>query len=126
MTKTIFSLSRERPLSLSQMEFGVSQHISTYSFNIQFHGRQQQTRRVLDTMLLNVKLEVFAQCVESTGQTKVEAQSLLQQIQTKRFIFLHLVTFGKLNDFDTQGLQSPTYSVSKCIDLMTKREPCSV
>lgn len=65
MTKTIFSLSRERPLSLSQMEFGVSQHISTFFDKVnnkQFHGRQQQTRRVLDTILLNEKLEVFAEC----------------------------------------------------------------
>ena len=46
-------------------------------------------------MLLDVILEVFAECVESSSQTKFEAQSLLQQLQTKQFRFL-LVTFGKL------------------------------
>uniref|UniRef100_A0A8C1TUJ4 HAT C-terminal dimerisation domain-containing protein n=1 Tax=Cyprinus carpio TaxID=7962 RepID=A0A8C1TUJ4_CYPCA len=70
--------------------------------------------------LLNVILEVLAEYAESSGQSKVEAQSLLQQIQTKKFLFL-LVTFGKLfqtSDFATQGLQSPTLSVPECIDLI--------
>uniref|UniRef100_A0A3B3R0H2 DUF4371 domain-containing protein n=1 Tax=Paramormyrops kingsleyae TaxID=1676925 RepID=A0A3B3R0H2_9TELE len=70
--------------------------------------------------LLDVILEVLAEYAESSGQSKVEAQSLLQQIQTKKFLFL-LVTFGKLfqtSDFATQGLQSPTLSVPECIDLI--------
>uniref|UniRef100_A0A8C9YWK2 TTF-type domain-containing protein n=1 Tax=Sander lucioperca TaxID=283035 RepID=A0A8C9YWK2_SANLU len=70
--------------------------------------------------LLDVILEVLAEYAESSGQSKVEAQSLLQQIQTKKLLFL-LVTFGKLfqtSDFATRGLQSPTLSVSECIDLI--------
>ncbi|XP_034033315.1 zinc finger MYM-type protein 1-like [Thalassophryne amazonica] len=70
--------------------------------------------------LFDVILEVLAECAESSGQTKVDAQSLLQQIQTKKFLFL-LVTFGKLfetSSFATQGLQSPTLSVTGCIDLI--------
>uniref|UniRef100_A0A667Y2X2 TTF-type domain-containing protein n=1 Tax=Myripristis murdjan TaxID=586833 RepID=A0A667Y2X2_9TELE len=70
--------------------------------------------------LLDVILETLSECAEGSGQTKVEAQSLLQQIQTKKFIFL-LVTFGKLfhtSDFATRGLQSPTLSVADCIDLI--------
>ena len=63
---------------------------------------------------------MLAEYAESSGQTKLEAQSLLQQIQTKKFIFL-LVTFGKLfetSNFATKGLQSSTLSVSECIDLI--------
>lgn len=71
--------------------------------------------------LLDVILEVLEEYAETgSGQTKLEAQSLLQQMQTKKFIFL-LVTFGKLfetSDFATKGLQSPALSVSGCIDLI--------
>ena len=41
-------------------------------------------------MLLDVILEVFAEC--AIGQTKVEAQSLLQQLQTKQLRFLLVVS----------------------------------
>lgn len=70
--------------------------------------------------LLDVILEVLAEYSESSGQTQAEAQSLLLQIQTKKFVFL-LVTFGKLfqtSDFATRGLQSPTLCVTECIDLI--------
>ncbi len=47
--------------------------------------------------LLDVILETFAAYSEtSSGLTKLEADSLLQQRQTKKFLFL-LATFGKKN-----------------------------
>ncbi len=46
--------------------------------------------------LLDVILETFAEYSESSGGlAKLEADSLLQQMQTKKFLFL-LVTSGKL------------------------------
>lgn len=71
-------------------------------------------------VLLDVILETLAQFSETSGHTKVEAESLLQQIQTKKFLFL-LVTFGKLfesSDFATKGLQSGSLTVTDCIDLI--------
>lgn len=71
--------------------------------------------------LLDAILETFAEYSEtSSGLTKLEADSLLQQMQTKKFLFL-LVTFGKLfemSDFATKGLQSPAVSVTDCIHLI--------
>ena len=71
--------------------------------------------------LLDVLLEHLAECLdESDRRTSQEADSLLQQIQTKKFIFL-LVAFGKLfdtSDFATKGLQDPKSCVSECIALI--------
>ena len=70
--------------------------------------------------LLDVLLEHLAECLDESGQTRQEADSLLQQIQTKKFIFL-LVAFGKLfdtSDFATKGLQDPKSCVSECVALI--------
>lgn len=71
--------------------------------------------------LLDVILETLAEYSETnSGQTKLEAESLLQQMQTKKFQFL-LVTFGnifEMSDFATKGLQSPALSVTDCIHLI--------
>lgn len=65
--------------------------------------------------LLDAILETLAECSDSnSGPTKLHAESLLQQIQTKKFLFL-LVTFGMLfdvSDFVTKGLQSSPLSVT--------------
>lgn len=45
--------------------------------------------------LLDVLLEAQAEYAETSGQTKMDAEQLLQQIQTKKFLFM-LVTFCKL------------------------------
>lgn len=60
--------------------------------------------------LLDVILEAQAEYADSRGQTKIDAEQLLQQIQTKKLMFL-LVTFCKLfenSDFATKGLQFNT------------------
>lgn len=60
--------------------------------------------------LLDALKETLAEYAESSGQTKIDTEQLLQQIQTKKFLFM-LVTFCKLfenSDFATQGLQSST------------------
>lgn len=60
--------------------------------------------------LLDALQETLAEYAESSGQTKIDTEQLLQQIQTKKFLFM-LVTFCKLfenSDFATQGLQSST------------------
>lgn len=70
--------------------------------------------------LLGPILETLATFSESSGQTKIEADSLLHQMQTKKFLFL-LVTFNQLfevSDYATKGLQSSTLSVTDCIDLI--------
>lgn len=70
--------------------------------------------------LLDVLLEALAECTEGSGQTRIEAEQLLQQMQTKKFIFM-LVTFCKLfenSDFATKGLQSSTLCVTDCISLI--------
>uniref|UniRef100_A0A3B4X175 TTF-type domain-containing protein n=1 Tax=Seriola lalandi dorsalis TaxID=1841481 RepID=A0A3B4X175_SERLL len=70
--------------------------------------------------LLGPILEALATFSESSGQTKIEADSLLHQMQTKKFLFL-LITFNQLfevSDFATKGLQSSTLSVTDCIDLI--------
>lgn len=71
-------------------------------------------------MLLGPILENLATFSESSGQTKIEADSLLHQMQTKKFLFL-LVAFNQLfevSDYATKGLQSSTLSVTDCIDLI--------
>jgi hypothetical protein len=71
-------------------------------------------------LLLDVILEVLADFSEACGQTTLEADALLQQIQNKKCLFL-LVTFSKLfdtSDFATKGLQSSTLSVTDCIGLI--------
>lgn len=70
--------------------------------------------------LLGPILETLAEFSESSGKTKLEADSLLQKMQTKNILFL-LVTFNKLfeaSDYATKGLQSATISVTDCIDLI--------
>ena len=65
-------------------------------------------------LLLVLILEVLADFTEACGQTKLEADALVQQIQNNTFLFL-LVTFSKLfdtSDFATKGLQSSTLSVT--------------
>lgn len=64
-------------------------------------------------------LEVLAEYAEK-GQSEIEAESLLQQIRTKKFIFL-LVLFKELfskSDFATKGLQSVNIAVSDTVDLI--------
>lgn len=71
-------------------------------------------------LLLDVILEVLADFSEACGQTKLEADALLQQIQNNTFLFL-LVTLSKLydtSDFVTKGLQSSTLSVTDCVGLI--------
>lgn len=71
-------------------------------------------------LLLDVILEVLADFSEASGQTKLEADAILQQIQNKTFLFL-LVTLSKLfdtSDFAKKGLQSSTLSVMDCIGLI--------
>ncbi len=81
-------------------------------------SRASSVSKVLQ--LLDVILEMLAQCSEKNGETKFEADSLLHQVQTKKFLFL-LVTFGKLfetTEFATRGLQSSTLSVTDTISLI--------
>uniref|UniRef100_A0A3B4VA62 TTF-type domain-containing protein n=1 Tax=Seriola dumerili TaxID=41447 RepID=A0A3B4VA62_SERDU len=61
--------------------------------------------------LLGPILETLATFSESSGQTKIEADSLLHQMQTKKFLFL-LITFNQLfevSDFASKGLLESTY-----------------
>ena len=70
--------------------------------------------------LLDVLLEALAECAEMSGQTKIEAEQLLLQVQTKKFVFMLLV-FCKLfdnSDFATKGLQSSSLCVTDCIYLI--------
>lgn len=70
--------------------------------------------------LLDVLLEALAGFSETSGQSKIEADQLLQQVQTKKFVFM-LLTFCKLfenSDFATKGLQSSTLCVTDCISLI--------
>ncbi len=70
--------------------------------------------------LYDVILETLSEFAEGSGQTKIEAESLLQQIQNKRFIF-HLVAFSKLfsaSDFAPKGLLSPSVSVTDCVHMI--------
>lgn len=67
--------------------------------------------------LLDVILEALAEHAESSGQTKIDAEQL---IQTKKLMFL-LVTFCKLfenSDFAMKGLQSSTLCVTEYISLI--------
>lgn len=70
--------------------------------------------------LYDVILETLSEFAEGSGQTKIDAESLLQQIQTKRFIFL-LVAFSKLfsaSEFVTKGLQSLSVSVTDSVHMI--------
>ena len=71
-------------------------------------------------LLLDVILEVIAEFPEACGQTTLEADALLQQIQNNTFLFL-LVAFSKLfdtSDFATKGFQSSALSVMDSIGLI--------
>lgn len=67
--------------------------------------------------LFDVVLEMLAEFAECGGQAGLEAQSLLQQVQTKKFTFL-LVASCKLfevSDFASKSLQSETPLLTECI-----------
>ena len=70
--------------------------------------------------MLDVLLETLAEYSETSGQTKLDADNLLQQMQTKKFIFMLVVfcKFFQCSDFATKGLQSPAISVADCISLI--------
>ncbi|KAK7163906.1 hypothetical protein R3I94_002577 [Phoxinus phoxinus] len=88
------------------------------SCNVRWSSCSNAVSKVLT--LLGPILETLATFSESSGQTKLEADSLLHQMQTKKFLFL-LVTFNQLfevSDYATKGLQSSTLSVTDCIDLI--------
>ncbi len=78
-------------------------------------SRASSVSKVLQ--LLDAILEM---CSEKNGETKLEADSLLHQVQTKKFLFL-LVTFGMIfetTEFATRGWQSSTLSVTDTISLI--------
>ncbi len=88
------------------------------SSDTRWSSRASSVSKVLQ--LLDVILEMLAQCSEKNGETKFEADSLLHQVQTKKFLFL-LVTFGKIfetTEFATRGLQSSTLSVTDTVSLI--------
>ncbi|KAL7381111.1 hypothetical protein ABVT39_000625 [Epinephelus coioides] len=88
------------------------------SSNTRWSSKSGSVHKILK--LLDVLLEALAECAEGSGQTKTEAEQLLQQMQTKKFIFM-LVTFCKLfenSDLATKGLQSSTLCVTDCISLI--------
>lgn len=88
------------------------------SMDIRWSSKSESVSRVLT--LYDVILETLSEFAEGSGQTKIEAESLLQQIQNKRSIFL-LVAFSKLfsaSDFATKGLQSPSVSVTDCVHMI--------
>lgn len=89
------------------------------STDVRWSSKSGSVKKVLT--LLDAVLEVLSEYGDSANsQTRLEAQSLAHQIETKKFIFL-LVTFAKLfdiTDFATKGLQSPTLSIVDCIDLI--------
>ncbi len=88
------------------------------SLDTRWSSRASSVSKVLQ--LLDVILEMLAQCSEKNGETKFEADSLLHQVQTKKFLFL-LVTFGKIfetTEFATRGLQSSTLSVTDTVSLI--------
>lgn len=71
-------------------------------------------------ILYDVIVERQVQYAEEEGQSELEAQSLLQQIRTKKFIFL-LVLFKQLfskSEFTSKSLQSITTSVTDTVDLI--------
>lgn len=65
-------------------------------------------------------LETLSEFAESGGQTGLEAQSLLQQVQTKKFTFLLVAscTLSEVSELASKGLQSDTLglSLTECID----------
>ena len=70
--------------------------------------------------LLGPILEMLTTFSESSSQTKLEADTLLHQMQKKKVLFLH-VTFNQLfrdSDYTTKGLQSAPLSLTDCIDLI--------
>lgn len=89
------------------------------SSDVRWSSKSGSVKKVLT--LLDGVLKVLSEYSDSAnGQTRLEAQSLVHQIETKKFVFL-LVTFAKLfdiSDFATKGLQSPTLNILDCIDLI--------
>lgn len=88
------------------------------STDIRWSSKSESVSQVLT--LYDVILETLSEFAEGSGQTRIHAESLLQQLQTKRFIFL-LVAFSKLfsaSDFATKSLQSPSVSVTDCIHMI--------
>lgn len=81
-------------------------------------GAQTQLSSVTDIFhLFDVILEILTEFAEGGGQAGLEAQSLLQQVQTKKFAFF-LVASCKLfevSSYASKVLQSETLSPSECI-----------
>ena len=70
--------------------------------------------------LLDEILEALCEYAETRSTSTVEAENLLNQIQTKKFLFL-LVSFCKFfdnSDFATKELQSASLCVTTCISLI--------
>ena len=70
--------------------------------------------------LLGPIVETLTTFSKSSGQTKLETDSQLHQMKTKKLLFL-LVTFNQLfevSDYATKSLQSSTLSVTDCTDLI--------
>ncbi|RXN27181.1 zinc finger MYM-type 1-like protein [Labeo rohita] len=81
-------------------------------------SRSSAVSKVL--ILYDVIIEVLSEYAEGGGQCQIDAQSLLQQMRTKKFIFF-LVLFKELfnkSDFATKGLQSTSVSVTDAVDLI--------
>lgn len=89
------------------------------STDVRWSSKSGSVKKVLT--LLDAVLEVLSEFGDSANsQTRLEAQALAHQMETKKCIFL-LVTFAKLfdiTDFATKGLQSPTLSIVDCMDLI--------
>ena len=122
--------------SLHSFMTGSSRHARFLEIQRELHpGRQpMELERSVDTrwssksgsvkkvlILLDAILETLAEySVSKCASTKLHAESLLLQMQTKKFLFL-LVAFGKLfdvSDAATKGLQSSTLSVTDCTHLI--------
>lgn len=72
------------------------------SCDTRWSSKSGSVHKVLE--MLDILLETLAEYSETSGQTKLDADNLLQQMQTKK-----LVVFCKLfqcSDFSTKGLQS--------------------
>lgn len=82
---------------------------------------QTQPSSVADVFhLFDVVLEMLMEFAESGGQAGLEAQSLLQQVQTKKFTFLLVAscTLLEVSEDASKSLQSDTtgQSLIQCID----------
>lgn len=83
--------------------------------------RGARTRPSPDVLsLFDVVLETLAEFAESGGQAGLEAQSLLQQVQTKKFTFLLVASckLSEVSDAAGKGLQSEMFSLNECIHLI--------